>query len=70
MPDKLQHQLRTYLDRSVKREPFVRILPFVTVHSEAQVEFRPRTLTEAKALLGSKWVLSLDREPKITRKTQ
>ena len=70
MLDKPQHSLRTYLDRSVKREPFVRILPCVTVCEDVQVEFRPRTLAEAKVLLGSKWALSLNREPKITRKVQ
>ncbi len=70
MPDKLQHALHIYLDRSMKGEPFVRVLPCVTVPEEAFFCFQPRTLAEAKVLLGSKWALSLDREPKITRKIQ
>lgn len=70
MYDKPQQLLRAYLDRSIKQEPYIRLLPCVTVHTEARVEFRPRTLTEARELLGPKWALSPEREPKIRRKTQ
>lgn len=62
--------MRAYIDRSTREEPYVRILPAVTVLEATKPAHRPKTLEEARALLGNRWALSPEREPKIRRKVQ